>query len=424
MAGTFGITPAGFSLKPFSSLLLALQNSWLANVDPTADLSATTPEGQILNLIANDDQELWGLAQAGWNAFNREDVEGAGLDNLGDLNGDPREGPSYTQVICTLGLDPAHAPYGAGTLVANVQGDSALTFSNKAAVTVGMISGGIATGILMQAQTIGATPTINPNTLNHITSAVTGWSSINNPSAQSQLGTNEETDNAYVIRQQQELGNEGANNASSLAGQLIALGAAQSPPITLSVEVLENYSDATISIGTVTLPPHTFAPIVYDPTSTLTAAQIGQIVYNNTPPGITSVGTTSVSVTDPNLGPQTAFYTAPTPEPLFITAVIVLRNGFTLAGVTADIQNALVQAAIAPTPPGGTAPVGQLLPGSPVLESQLGGVIVAVPGVFDVQLVFFDFVPNPAQFFPLLVDPTHIATISAANVTVLTGSYP
>lgn len=420
---TWGVTPAGFALKPLSFILADYQSAWLANVDPEANLAPTTPEGQILGILANADSELWELAQAAWNAYDREDVEGAGLDNLGDLQGAPREGESFTQVFCTLTISAGSAPYAPGSLIANVAGVPALTFSNLAAVTSAMISGGVAT-VLMQATTIGPTPTVNPGTLTQITSPVTGWTAITNPSYQSQLGANEETDSAYIVRQIQEIAGEGSSNASATAAALIALGAAQTPPITVTCEVLENTTDVPLVFGSLTLPPHSFAAIVYDPSATLTPAQIGAVVYANKPPGIASYGTTLATIADPVLGQVTVFYTAPTAVPLFINAVIVLRPGYTLAGVQAAIQAALVAAAVAPTPPSGAAPAGQLLPGSPVIGSQLAGVIMGVPGVFDLQALTFGTSASPTNTLPLPVSPTNIATVLATNIAVSTGIYP
>src|SRR5579862_7725675 len=108
---TYGPTPAGFALKPVSAILADYQAAWLADVDPTADLSATAPEGQILGIMSDADAQIWEIMQAAYDAYNREAAEGAALDNLGDLEGAPREGQSFTQVLCTLGLDVTDAPF-------------------------------------------------------------------------------------------------------------------------------------------------------------------------------------------------------------------------------------------------------------------------------------------------------------------------
>lgn len=421
---TYGITPAGFQVKPLAAILADYQASWLANVDPTADLSPTTPEGQILGIVSNNDAELWELAQAAWNAYNREDVEGAGLDNLGDISGDPREGPSFTQVFVTLTISAGSAPYAPGTLVANVSGDPSLTFSNPGAVTAGMISGGTAT-VLFQATTIGATPTINPGTLTQITTPVTGWTGVTNPAFQSQLGSNEELDNAYAVRQVAQIGTEGACTQPATVAALIALAAAQSPPIEgFQCQVVENGTSAPVIFGSLTLPPHTYTPIVYDPTGTLTSQQIGQVIWENQPAGIESFGTTAVSIVDPLLGPQEVFYITPTSRPLFISTTIVVNPNFVPSTVAANVVSALVAAAVAVTPPNGLPPNGQLGPGQDVIGPQLIAVIMGVAGVYDLQLLVFDFHALPTQFAPLIVDPTQIATLTAANILVFMGTPP
>lgn len=421
-APTYGITPAGFAIKPLAAILLGYQASWLANVDPTADLSPTTPEGQYLAINAEADAELWEMAQAAWNAYNREDVEGAGLDNLGDLEGVPRDGSSFTQVFCTLTLTANTYP--AGTLIANVLGNSSLTFTNLNDV---VSSGGATPGILMQATTAGQTPTVNPGTLTQITTPVTGWSAITNPTAQSQLGSAEELDAAYAVRQQQETAISGSCTLPAIVESIEAF-AAEVLQITPSVLVYENRSDVPLTIGSLTLPPHTFAPIVYDSTGLLTAADIGAFIWVNKPAGIASFGTTSVVINDPSLGQQTVFYTIPTGEPLFVSVRVALLDGFNIADVGPAIQNALVAAAVAQTAPGGPPPIGQLLPGADVIGSQLSYVIQAVAGVYDVQVLTFGFSASPSNTSPLGVAPTSIATILAAtvatNVVVTQGASP
>lgn len=418
---SYGVTAAGFVVKPYSAVLADLQAAFLANIDPGLDLSPTSPEGQMLAIIANAQAQLWELAATAYSTFNPQAAEGAALDNIGDLRGIPRDGESSTQVFCNLTWTDSGTVHAIGALVANVDGSPALTFSNAVAVTS---NGGTTTGILFQAQSPGATPTINPNTLVDITIPISGWATVTNPFAQSQLGANEEGDAAYAARQDAELGANGACNLSATASALLALGAAQTPPVPLTVNVIENNGEEPLVVGSLTLPPHSFAVIVYDPTFTLTSAKIGAAVYANKPPGIATVGTTSVTVADPNLGNQTVLYTTPTAQPLYVVMTVAIRPNFVFTTVHDAIQVALEEAAIAITPPGGVAPVGQFLPGSPAVGSQIEAVVSGVPGVFDVQALTFGFAPTPTNTSVLVVDPTHIITIATANITVTPGSYP
>ena len=117
----------------------------------------------------------------------------------------------------------------------------------------------------------------------------------------------------------------------------------------------------------------------------------------------------------------------PTAEPLYISATVVVRTGYSFATIQTSIQNALINASTAATPPGGSPPNGQLTPGGDVVGSQLEAVIMGVPGVFDVQSLTFDFTSSPVNTAPLAVQPTSIATITTANVgniIITQGTFP
>src|ERR1700727_2144990 len=111
----YGATPAGFVVKPLAAILGEMQAQVLANIDPAYDLSPQTPDGQILGIVANAAASNWELLQICYNQFNREDVEGAGLDNLGDLVGVPRAGETFSQIYVNLVFGSATV---AGTYVA------------------------------------------------------------------------------------------------------------------------------------------------------------------------------------------------------------------------------------------------------------------------------------------------------------------
>jgi uncharacterized phage protein gp47/JayE len=439
---SYGVTQAGFVAKGLAAILADMQTQVLAAFGQDYDLSPQTPDGQLLGIVAAEAASLWELIQVAFNQFNREDVEGAGLDNIGDLVGIPREGESYTQVYCTLTI--AAGTYPAGTFIANVEGNASLTFSNAYVVST---AGGVVPGILMQAQTAGPTGTINPNTLTVITTPVTGWTAITNPAVQSQAGANAELDSAYGPRQELEIAAEGNSNPGATAAALQELAANQSPPVTLNVSIPENVTPNQLVVGGLTLPPHTYAPILYDGTPTgvwstsstpgpsgLSPQQlIAQTIYNNKPAGITPIGSIGVVVTDPILGLQTMYYSIPTVNVCFCTAIVVPRPGVVFSQLVVAIQNAIVAAAVAPTPANGEPPVGQLLPGAPLIGSQLQAVIASVPGVQDVYgtvpgtSIFFGVVglSSPTNTSPVVIPANYINTFQASllsNITITQGT--
>ena len=266
----YGSSAAGFVSKPLSAILSDMQNDVLATIDPAFDLSPDTPDGQMLGIVANQAAQGWELAQIAYNQFNREDVEGAGLDNIGDLTGSPRESGSFSQVYMNLTVDPGSFtafPYASGSLLFNVAGSSSFTFTNAATITSAMLAGSTLANILFQASTIGPTSTVNPGTLTVITTPVTGLLSGTNPEGLSQMGNDAELDTAYAPRQEADLAAEGSCTMNATAAALNKLGAAQTPPVTLIVNVLENPENFSQVLDGVTVPAHRYAPYVYAPTN-------------------------------------------------------------------------------------------------------------------------------------------------------------
>lgn len=431
----WGVTPAGFVVKPLANILEDMQQQVLQTIDPAFDLSPQTPDGQMLGIVANTAAPLWELLQVCWNQYNRNDTEGQGLDNLGDLTGTPREGSSFTQVFCNLTISAAHAPYPAGSLVAFVTGSPSFTFSNQSQVLASQITGGVANGVLFQAQTIGPTASVNPATLVNIATPVTGWTAITNPAGQSQEGANAELDPAYVERQAADVAAQGSCNPSATVAAIAELGAAQSPPVTLTATVFENETSppVPVTIGGLTLQPNQYAVFVYDGGTgwlSVTANQqlVGQVLWNNRPSGNQAIGAIGVTIQDPVLGQQSIAFSIPTSLPLFIVATVAIRANQSWTNIQQNIQSALVAAAVAPTPSNGVPPSGQLAPGSAIIGSQLESVIMGVPGVLDVQSLTFGLSASPVNTAPIPIAINQVATILqptvATNVVLIQGIAP
>lgn len=422
---SFGLTAAGFVPKPFTQILADKQAAWLATVDAAADFSATTPEGQILTIEANAESELWQLIAAVFAARDPQSAEGAAADDIGDIRGIPRAGASFTQVQLSLTFSGAAGPFAPGALVVAVAGNPSLTFTNTTTVSSPFAG---TQSFLFQATTPGATPSVNPNTVTVIITPQTGWTSVTNPTAQTQLGSNTELDAPYLARQAAEIANRGSNSPSATAAALIALGASKSPPVTVAATIVENRTSAPTTIGSLTLPPNSYAPVIYEPTGTLSSTDYAPVLWANKPDGISMIGNTFTTFSDPILGVQPVAYFVPTGMPLFISATIVVIPGTNFSTIVSAIQTALVSAAVATTPASGIPPTGQLAPGSAVIGSQLSAVMQGVPGVTDVRGLTFGFTASPVNTAPITVLPTQIATILAAtvatNVVLTQGSPP
>lgn len=430
----YGVTQAGFAVKPLSAILSGMQASVLGVFGQDYDLSPSTPDGQMLGILANEYSALWEIFGACWNQFNRADAEGASLDVLGDLVGIPRESQSYTQVYANVTLDPAHAPYAAGALVANIAGLAAQTFTNEGTISAAMISGGVALGILFQSTVIGPTPTVNPGTLTAITTPVTGWTAITNPNVQSQLGASAELDAAYAVRQEVELAAEGTCNPSATAAAIQKLGAAQTPPVTLTVAVLENTTPTQQTVSGIILPPHTYAVFVYDQgtgwvsgtplagtvsisngstaiafSTAQTLAAGTQLIFTSQP---NSVYTLSAAITAATAGVLTVAYSGTTNS---ASAVSIQGAGVPLIGQT-----------IYANKPAGITPIGttQVTVQDPVLGAQT--VFLSAPNP-KALYISATVVPRPGSgisFAQLTASIQNALVLAAVAQTPATGLPP
>ena len=432
---TWGLTPAGFVVKPLANILSDMQAQALATIDPAYDLSPQTPDGQFLGIVANVAASLWELGQAVYGGYNRGDCEGFGLDAIGDITGTPREGESATLVTATI--TPNSSATGqtiaAGAFQAYVANEVSLTFQNAYAFTLPSGSGQTVS-VVMECTTLGPTPTINPGTLTGIVAPVTGIASVTNVGSQSQLGTDAELDTAYMVRQESEVANAGGScNAAATAAAVVELGASQEPPVTLSSYVIENTGPTQQTIQGLVLDPGEYAVVIYDSSGTGWAAGAGLpligLLYNYRPAGqeiYTGAGATTYTVNDPVLGLQTVAYVPITPVTLNIVANVLPLPAYAGTAawgeLSAAISAALVNASIAPIPASGIVPPGRYTPGGWVVIGAIESVIQAVPGVWEAETVQISVNGGSLTSSSQPVGALNIAALNTITITQASGT--
>lgn len=444
----YGVTPAGFVLPSLVQILADLKASVLATIDPNLDVSDDQPLGQLLGIIAAREMTLWELLQVGYNATNRGDAEGAQLDNVGDLTGTKRLGETPCTVACTAQFSQA-GTYAKGTLFAYVTGASNQKWTNQQDITAPNLVGGTpigptnlysATNALWQSGTDGpifgdALNAANlvlshPGSLNQL-DPVAGWQSLAD-TATVTLGTLEEDDPPYRVRQRQDLSAPGSATLDAIgASILVALQGLSISPAP-SVQMYENTGLATDGNG---LPGKSFMAVVFDgasPDMTIDNPLIAGAIWNNKPAGIDDYGTTTVSFTD-SLGiARSVSFTRPTGVriQLSVTAAVSasMPSGQRTA-LQATIANALFNAAQgAPFPLYGTtftpaagAPT-TLIPGQDVIANSLKSIVQGQAGVIDVP-VFTITSPGTTPDGNVEIDIAHVGTLAFADVHVSTADF-
>lgn len=117
-SGGWGPSPNGFNIKPQAQIQQDIVNSVIAQTGQAIDNSPNNPFGQAIGAFSGALAELWQAAAQCDEGIDRDNAEGAQLDNVGTLTGTLREAPATSQVTCSVVL--AAGTYQAGALSAAV----------------------------------------------------------------------------------------------------------------------------------------------------------------------------------------------------------------------------------------------------------------------------------------------------------------
>lgn len=166
------------------------------------DLSSNTPDGQWINIIIQSILDLQELLTQIYNSFDPDNAVGTQLDQRCAINGIQRQAGTYSTTDITIVLVQGSVYlYGLDQTGLDVYTVSDNT-GNQWFLEETQSNVGPSTIVAsFRAVTPGANITI-PNTINIPVTVVLGVSSVNNPTGQSIIGLNEESDGSLRIRRQ------------------------------------------------------------------------------------------------------------------------------------------------------------------------------------------------------------------------------
>lgn len=185
---------------------------------------------------------------------------------------------------------------------------------------------------------------------------------------------------------------KGRNNKDSLFGQLLQL------KDVVSAKVADNKTDTTDSNG---LPPHTFTAIVQGGTD----ENIAQIIWDNTPEGIASVGDKSVIITDQQGDGQSVYFTRPTNVPIYFIVNVTTDSNYPLDG-NDQIKQAIVDY--------GTA---NFTINETVIHSKFYVPINSVDGITDIKF-FIGTSASPTLEDNIPIGLKEVSSYNVANIVV------
>ena len=279
----------GLTVKTISELTADLTTAFEAAYGSDINLDQNSPDGQITGIFAQEGEDLREMLVQVYNSFDPDNAFGVSLDARVALNGIARQAGTYTitnvtvtvgQAITLTGLDTA----GPGNPVFTVQDNA----GNQFQLIATHAFGGAGSAVLaFQAAAIGQVQ-VALNTITQQVTTVLGVTSVNNPTAPSTIGSNEETDAQLKVRRAKSF-YLGANGpAAAVAAQLLNI------PGMLDAFVAENTTGGTVN----GVPAHGLW-IIVNP-GVVTASQIAQAIYSTRGPGCAMQGSQTFSVARPN----------------------------------------------------------------------------------------------------------------------------
>jgi uncharacterized phage protein gp47/JayE len=323
------IDDTGFNAFGLDNWKSSLESLWRAAYGSALDVSATSPDGQIIGGLAGNFVDLEQLAQTVHLARSASGARGAGLSRLVQLNGITRNAAQFSTAPVTLsGTTGTIIP--AGSLIASLSDPNKPAFKTTGTSPADDLTiGGSGTGTVAgQVQCTEAGPvTAAAGELTKILTVISGWTGVTN-TADAAPGQQVEADPALRARRAASVALPSQSLADALQAALAAL-----PGVSDAV-VYTNNTGATDAKG---LPSHSMNAIVVGGTD----ADIANAIWVNASMGVTKVGSHSLTVTDTQGNPQLMQWDTAADTDVYIT-IKLDRNPQNLAYIQGQFAAAIV----------------------------------------------------------------------------------
>jgi uncharacterized phage protein gp47/JayE len=207
-----------------------------------------------------------------------------------------------------------------------IQNDDGYKLTSVGAVTI-PVGGSI--NVEFQTVDVGAIP-IPANSCNKIITVIAGWDTVANENA-GVVGQLEESRTALETRRALSVAKNSHGSRLSLQGSIASIDGV------LDCLVLENKSNASVTIQGVSLISHSVAICVYGGTD----EEIAEMIYNKLDAGCGTNGSTTVTYTSEDGVPNNYQIVRPAPTNLYVE-VTINETTTTPATIMDDIKQAIV----------------------------------------------------------------------------------
>lgn len=395
-------TATGFTAPTQSAILTGVRADFNAAFGGNLNPSLETPQGQLATsltaIVADADDQFCQLA----NSVDPAYASGRMQDAIGRIYFLSREPAKPTTVTSTCsGLYGVVIP--AGALASATDGNIYSCTSGGTIPIGGTIS--------LEFQCVTTGPIACPaGTLTRIYQAIPGWDTIINP-ADGVLGNDVESRSAFEARRAASVAINAVNTNDAIKGNVLAVANV------IDAYVTDNPTGSSVTIGGVSVAAHS----LYVCVSGGASADIADAIWRKKPPGCGMVGSTSVVVTDSNVG-----YVVPYPTytisyqvaaPLQIIFAVSIQNSTAVpSNAAALIQQAIVSAFAG----GDGGPRAQI--GATTYASRFYAPIYALGPWVEIINVQIGSSNTPGTSFTGVIAGTAL-TVSSVTGTVAIGQY-
>lgn len=374
----YGITNEGFIIKPREQSVIDINTRMQTAFGTSFDVSPSSPDGQIIGIVADAVYESWLREEASYNTFIPSKSFGKGLDDLVAINGIIRIENQPTSVLCTLsGTGGVVVP--AGSIVETVEG---LQFTTN--TTIALPNDVTVTCVTLGAIPVSAGEVVVINTEN----VVSGWTTVTNVE-DGITGIVRQTDAELRAYRDSNTIGRGVHTVNAIYQSVANLNLTH-------IFVDNNDTDSTVGV----VPARTIHVVVEGGNR----AEIAQAIFDNLPAGVPTYGSITEVVLDDKGHPHNVQLDRPADVTVEVSTTIVIA-----IGAPTDTPD-LVQAAI-------VAYMNNLNVGDDVDWSSLFAPILAVPYV-TVSALTIAFDGGVHGTVPLAIDNKSRAITDISNVIV------
>lgn len=310
MANSNYIGINGLVTQDLNTIVADLETKFKEIYGSDINIEQNSPDGQFLNLIAQEKIDVLDLITQYYNNLDVDSVVGLPQQILYKLNGLKIKAYSYSYVYVNVtvnapvtlkGLDAdLENENGTGYTVTDTNGNNWILV-NTEELEVG-------THLLnFRAQELGSVEVLS-NTITIMNTVEPGVVSVNNPANNYVTGQQGETPAEFKIRRNQSMQAPSQGFDESIKGQILALDNVK------ECQVYSNRENETVN----GIPAHSIWVIVLGGNE----KEIGNVIYNNIPPGIPMFGSEPVEVVRPDGTIATVNYGIAQPVDLYVKATI------------------------------------------------------------------------------------------------------